>query len=162
MAKKIVVEYLYLDLQACDRCIQTGNALDEVVATLAPALKIAGFEVSYNKIEMKTAEIAARYKFLSSPTIRVNGRDICKTVKENRCRCCGDISGTDVSCRVFGHGAKTYEVPPKEMLAEGILKAVFSPSKSGRPCRGYALPKNLRDFYDGKKHKKCRCSDNCC
>jgi len=43
---------------------------------LIPTLSIAGFEVEYNKIEMKTAEIAEQYKFISSPTIRVNGHDI--------------------------------------------------------------------------------------
>jgi hypothetical protein len=54
--------------------------LDEVMATLTPALKLAGYEVEYNKIEMKTAELARQYQFLSSPTIRVNGRDIFQMV----------------------------------------------------------------------------------
>ncbi|MFY9377205.1 MAG: DUF2703 domain-containing protein, partial [Peptococcia bacterium] len=99
--KKIVVEYLYLDLETCDRCIGTDSVLDEVMMTLTPALSIAGFKVEYNKIEMKTAEIAEQYKFLSSPTIRINGHDICQSVAENSCGCCSDISGTDVNCRVF-------------------------------------------------------------
>jgi len=51
--KKIVVEYLYLDLETCDRCIGTDSVLDEVMMTLTPALNIAGFEVEYNKIELK-------------------------------------------------------------------------------------------------------------
>jgi ACR3 family arsenite efflux pump ArsB len=68
--------------------------------TLTPTLNIAGFEVEYNKIEMNTAEVAKQYKFLSSPTIRVNSQDICQSVEENSCGCCSDISGTDVNCRV--------------------------------------------------------------
>ena len=119
--KKIVVEYLYLDLETCDRCIGTEKVLDEVMMALTPALNIAGFKVEYNKIEMKTAEIAEQYRFLSSPTIRVNGYDICQSVAENSCGCCSDISGADVDCRVFEYNGEIYEVPPKEMLAEAIL-----------------------------------------
>ena len=35
--KKVVVEYLYLDLQTCERCIGTDNVLDEVMLVLTPA-----------------------------------------------------------------------------------------------------------------------------
>jgi len=152
--KKIVVEYLYLDLETCDRCIGTDDVLDEVMMTLTPALKIAGLEVEYNKIEMKTAEIATQYKFLSSPTIRVNGQDICQSVAENSCGCCSDISGTDVSCRVFEYNEETYEVPPKEMLAEAILNAVFGQLETACSCGEYELPENLREFFEGKKNKQ--------
>lgn len=108
--KKVVVEYLYLDIETCGRCIGTDNILDEVMITLTPTLNIAGFEVEYNKIEMNTAEVAKQYKFLSSPTIRVNSQDICQSVEENSCGCCSDISGTDVNCRVFEYNGQTYEV----------------------------------------------------
>ncbi|NLG86180.1 MAG: DUF2703 domain-containing protein [Firmicutes bacterium] len=161
--KKIVVEYLYLDLQTCDRCIGTDNVLDEVMMTLTPALQLAGYEVEYNKIEMETAKIAERYKFLSSPTIRVNGQDICQSVAENSCGCCSDISGTDVDCRVFEYNGETYEVPPKEMLAEAILQAVFGHAESGCSCGGYELPENLKTFFAGKTKKSgCYCGGNCC
>lgn len=161
--KKIAVEYLYLDLQTCDRCIGTDNALDEVVLALTPALKLAGYEAEYKKIEMETAELAERYKFLSSPTIRVNGRDICRSVAENSCGCCSEISGTAVDCRVFEYNGKSYEVPPKEMLAEAVLRAVFGQPE---PCCShdkYKLPKNLKTFYKGKKSKSgCSCGSGCC
>ena len=161
--KKIIVEYLYLDLETCDRCIGTDNVLDEVMMTITQALKIAGFEVEYNKIEMKTAEIATQYKFLSSPTIRVNGQDICQSVAENSCGCCSDISGTDVSCRVFEYNEETYEVPPKEMLAEAILTTVFVQLETGCSCGEYELPENLREFFEGKKvSKDCGCGGGCC
>ncbi len=160
---KIIIEYLYLDLQTCDRCIGTDNVLDEVMMTLTPAFTLAGYEVEYRKIEMKTAELAERYKFLSSPTIRVNGQDICQTVAENSCGCCGDISGTDVDCRVFEYNGETYEVPPKEMLAEAILGAVFGNVEAGCSCGSYTLPENLKSFFEGKKNKSgCSCGGNCC
>lgn len=156
--KKIVVHYLYLDLQTCDRCIGTDSVLDEVMTTLTPALKLAGFDVEYSKIEMKTADIAKQYKFLSSPTIRVNGRDICKSVAENSCGCCSEISGTDVDCRVFEYNKKTYEVPPKKMLAEAILRTVFGQSEPDCSCGSFELPENLKTFYAGKKSKSGCCS----
>lgn len=161
--KRILVEYLYLDLHTCDRCIGTDNVLDEVMLTITPALQMAGYEVEYNKIEVETEKLAQRYQFLSSPTIRVNGQDICQSVAENRCGCCSDISGTDVACRIFEHNGKTYEIPPKEMLAEVILQAVFGHAEAGCSCGKYELPENLKDFFEGKKNKsECSCGRNCC
>jgi glutaredoxin len=153
--KKILVEYLYLDLQTCDRCIGTDNVLDEVIMIITPALQLAGHNVEYKKIEMETAEFAERYSFISSPTIRVNGKDICASVKENSCGCCSEISGTDVDCRVFEFSGESYEVPPKEMLAEAVLKAVFEHADGGCSCGNYKLPQNLREFYEGKSKKSC-------
>lgn len=159
--KKVLVEYLYLDLSTCDRCIGTDNVLDEVMMTLTPALKLAGFEVEYNKTEIETAELAVKCRFLSSPTIRVNGQDICGTVKENSCGCCSGISGTDVECRVFEYNGETYEVPPAEMMAEAILHAVFG--HDGSSCGKYELPENLRTFFEGKKeNSRCSCGSGCC
>lgn len=162
--RKVLVEYLYLDLQTCNRCIGTDTVLDEVMLTLTPALQVAAFEVEYHKIEMETAELAERYQFLSSPTIRVNGRDICASVKENSCGCCSEISGTDVECRVFEYNGESFEVPPKEMLAEAILKTVFGLPEDACSCNNkYELPDNLRAFFEGKISKSsCSCGGNCC
>lgn len=150
--KEVFVEYLYLDLNTCERCIGTDLELVEVLDILTPALRLAGYDVQYKKIEMSTAELAREHRFLSSPTIRVNGRDIGGLVKENGCGCCSDISGTDVDCRVWESGGQTYEVPPKELLAEEILKAVFFPSERSCGCYPYELPENLALFYAGKNH----------
>ena len=161
--KKILVEYLYLDLETCDRCIGTDNVLDGVMQTLMPALELAGYNVEYNKVEMETAEMAKQYKFLSSPTIRVNGKDICASVHENSCGCCSHISGTDVDCRVFEYNGETYELPPKEMLANDILCSVFGVDLEGYSCETeYELPENLNSFYEGKKNTGCSCGGSSC
>lgn len=160
--KKVSVEYLYLDLNTCDRCIGTDNILDAVMNILTPTLKLAGYAVEYQKIEIKTAEIAAQYQFVSSPTIRVNGQDICQAVEENQCGCCSDISGSDVACRVFKYEGANYEVPPKEMLAEEILKHVFGQSGDLQD-KSYQLPDNLKTFFEGKTTKStCSCGGTCC
>ncbi|MEA4815459.1 MAG: DUF2703 domain-containing protein [Lachnospiraceae bacterium] len=148
----VMVEYLYLDLKTCDRCIGTDSVLNEVLITLAPVLKLAGYKVEFKKIEIKTAELAERYQFLSSPTIRIKGHDICKSVKENGCGCCSEISGRDIDCRLFEYKGAGYEIPPKEMLAEAILKAIFG-TTSEDDCGRYELPDNLKVFFEGKNNK---------
>ena len=160
--KKILVEYLYLDLKTCERCIETDAVLEEVLKEIGPALSCAGYEVGFKKQEISTKEMAEEYRFISSPTIRVNGMDICGSVKENSCGCCSDISGTDVECRVFQYEDEDYEVPPKEMLASSILRAVFTSNEDCR-CGGYSMPENIVAFFDGKEKKsKCSCGSDCC
>lgn len=72
--------------------------------------------------EISNAELAEKYRFRSSPTILVNGQDIFGAVIESDCGCCGEISGTQVDCRVFEHEGITWEVPTKKMLTDAILK----------------------------------------
>ncbi len=161
--KKVVVEYLYLDLQTCERCIGTDSILDEVMLVLTPGLELAGFTVEYKKVEMETVNIAIQHQFVSSPTIRVNGKDICKSVAENKCGCCSEISDTDVECRVFEYNGETFEIPPNEMLAKGILQIVFGQSDGDYSCDKYELPENLKTFFAGKATKSgCSCRGNCC
>ena len=160
--KTILVEYLYLDLKTCDRCVGTDKVLEEVLEILIPVLELAGYHVEYRKKEMTTAKEAKDCKFVSSPTIRVNEKDICDSVIENDCGCCGDISGTQVDCRVFEYEGKQYEVPPKGMLVEAILKMVFSQEENS-DCKDYELPENLKRFYEGKINKSsCCCNSGCC
>ena len=163
--KEVKIEYLYLDLKSCDRCVGTDTVLDEVVGVLRPALELAGYQLNYRKQEISTTEIAASYRFLSSPTILVNGQDIFDTITESDCGCCGDIAGVQVDCRVFEHDGKTYEVPTKEMLADAILNTIYHPTAC--TCGEYQLPENLKRFFAGKEKKAaspCCCGGNskCC
>lgn len=147
----VTVEYLYLDLAECDRCIGTAQALDEVLAALTPALAMAGYTLRCQKIEMATAELAAQYRLLASPTVRVNGRDIAAGVRENHCGCCSAISHSDVDCRVFEYNGHTYEVAPKQMLARAILSAVCNVQPASPGQETYRLPDHLARFFAGKR-----------
>lgn len=153
----------YLDLKTCDRCIGADKVLEEVLQTITPALQMSGYSIEFRKIEMTTEELAQKYRFLSSPTIRVNGQDICTTVAENACGCCSDISGTDVNCRVFQYNGQSYEIPPHEMLAEAILRKIFEAPNSGCAAENYEMPDNLASFFHGKSMKNsCSCGGDCC
>ncbi len=131
----MLVEYLYLDLQVCDRCIGTEQALDEVLTALTPVLRLPVTLWNTARQNGLSAELAQQYRFESSPTVRVNGQDICFKVAENACDCCSDISGPLWIVVIFEYEGQNYEVPPQEMLAEAILKAVFGsqdPPGAGR------------------------------
>ena len=161
-AKEIRIDYLYLDLNTCDRCMGTDSVLEKVIRELTPAFALAGYRISYCKTEIATERDAILNRFVSSPTIRVNGIDICTDVKESDCGCCGEISGTQVDCRVFEYNGKLYNVPPKAMLAEAILKNAFALSDDSF-LETYELPENLKNFFEGKEKKKsCCCNSSCC
>ena len=83
LKKKIVIDFLYLDLTVCERCQGTENNLDNSVDEVSDVLKSAGFGVVVNKINVTTKELAIKHRFLSSPTIRVNGKDIALELKES-------------------------------------------------------------------------------
>ncbi|WP_298482171.1 DUF2703 domain-containing protein [uncultured Ruminococcus sp.] len=159
--RRILIEYLFLDLNTCDRCIGTDSVLEKAIEGIRPALELAGYTIDYQKIEVSTEQLAKQHCFLSSPIIRVNGHDICKTVSESNCGCCGEIAGTNIDCRVFEYDGRTYEIPTEEMLADMILQSVYN--KSACECSEYILPENLKRFYDGRNHKNhssCSCGCN--
>lgn len=153
--KQIVIDFLYLDLSICTRCQGTDNSLDEALSEIAKVLEATGNEVVVNKVEVNTEELAIAYKFVSSPTIRVNGHDIQMDVKESLCESCGDLCGDEVDCRVWVYEGQEYGVPPKAMIIESILKAVYG-GYLGVPVseQEYTLPENLKRFYAAMKNKE--------
>jgi len=146
--KEVAIDFLYLDLNTCERCIATGVTLDEALKLLTPAFQSMNYTVHVNKVNITTKELAEQYHFISSPTIRVNGLDICNEVKESDCKDCGDLCGDSVDCRVFVYEGKEYEQPPAAMIVDGILKAIYGQN----PCKAepYMLPRNLDRYFAGK------------
>lgn len=155
-AKEIRIDYLYLDLKTCDRCMGTDSVLEKVIRDLSPAFAVAGYRIAYHKTEVETEQDAISHRLVTSPTIRVNGIDICPDVQESDCGCCGEISGTQVNCRVFEYNGKRYTIPPKAMLAEAILKHAFAVANDNS-AETYELPENLKNFFHGKAKKKACC-----
>jgi hypothetical protein len=84
-SKTVLVEYLYLDLNTCERCVGTEQELDAVMIALTPALSLAGYTLEYRKIEMTTREIAQQHLFSLFADHSRQWRDICTTVAENDC-----------------------------------------------------------------------------
>ena len=67
---------MYLDLSICTRCQGTEDSLEEAIEDVAKVLELAGAEVIVNRIHIDSKEKAIQYCFESSPTIRINGKDI--------------------------------------------------------------------------------------
>ncbi|MCK9480032.1 MAG: DUF2703 domain-containing protein [Firmicutes bacterium] len=99
--KPVTIDFLYLDLNTCERCVATGGTLEEALHILSPVFEVLNYAVTVNKINITTKELAEQHRFISSPTIRVNGVDICDELRESDCKDCGDLCGDNVDCRVF-------------------------------------------------------------
>lgn len=153
--RQIVIDFLYLDLSVCERCQGTENNLEEAVRDTAGVLEAAGFDIVLNKINVTSKEMAIQHKFLSSPTIRVNGKDVAIEFKESSCRECGDLCGDDVECRVWIYEGQEYNEPPKALIINAILKEVYGGESAGAvPSAPYELPKNLEVFFAGRKENE--------
>lgn len=152
-AKKFIIDFLYLDLSICTRCQGADKALDEAIADVSHVLKAAGYDVAVNKVNITTKELAIKYQFVSSPTIRVNGHDIDVDVKESRCESCGDLCGDSVDCRVWTYQGVEYTEPPKALLINALLQEAYGAKRQPLE-QDYVLPKNLENFFDSLASKK--------
>lgn len=153
--KSITIDFLFLDLSVCTRCQDTDTSLEEALAEVSKVLQATGIEVIVNKINVSSEELALKYKFISSPTIRANGRDIQMEFKENLCESCGDLCGDEVECRVWIYQGREYNAPPKSMIIEALLKEVYGGSV-GVAFEGqdYVMPENLKHFYSVMGNKQ--------
>ena len=156
--RKIDIDFLFLDLSVCVPCRGTETSLEEAISEVAKVLEATGVEVTVNKIKVQTEEQARELGFVSSPTIRINGRDIQLEVKESQCESCGDLCGDDVDCRVWMYQGKEYTIPPKAMIIEAILKEVYGGVKEASeiPLGIDDIPNNLKKFFDAKCRKESR------
>lgn len=151
--RKIVIDFLYLDLTMCDRCQGADKNLEDALKEVSNVLEATGVEVEVNKINVINEELALKYRFKSSPTIRINGHDIQMDIKESSCKCCGDLCGEDVDCRVWVYQGKEYDSPPKTMIIESILKQVYGVNNNIVEEEAYSIPENLKRFYDAMKNQ---------
>lgn len=153
--RQIIIDLLYLNLSICKRCQGTETNLEDAVNEVSTVLRAVGFDIVLNKININSRELAIEHHFLSSPTIRVNGRDIALEVKESSCKECGDLCGDSVDCRVWVQDGIEYTEPPKSMIINAILKEVYD-GHSSIPLTNekYEIPQNLITFFDSLERKE--------
>jgi hypothetical protein len=150
----IDVELLALDLTACTRCVGSLANIEAAVAAVRPVLEATGARVTVSKRIVASEEEARRLRFVSSPTIRVNGRDIAPELLESPCQSCTDLCGCadGTSCRVWQYRGEEYPEAPVGLIIESVLRAVLA--DDGRSHRTVAnvpeVPDNLRRFFHGK------------
>ena len=55
--KVVDIEYLYLDLNTCERCVGTDKVLEGVLDELSNAFKMAGYSLEYHKGSRRIRQI---------------------------------------------------------------------------------------------------------
>ncbi len=166
--RQVNIEFMYLDLSVCNWCQSTESNLDEAIAEVAQVLKATGVDVNVRKIHVQSEEQARELRFVSSPTIRINGQDIQLEVKEALCDSCGDLCGDTVDCRIWTYQGKEYTAPPKGMIIDAILREVYGGPKESMAKTSHLgeIPENLKKFFAAKRRKEesgiIQVINNCC
>ena len=82
-----------------------------------------GIELRLQEIVTQTPEEAKMHALLTSPTIRLNGRDIAQDIRESVCESCGDLTenNTIVDCREWHYRGKVYPAAPLPLVIEAIM-----------------------------------------
>jgi len=121
--KKIQLLYIF----DCPWCVKTKKLIRECANEL-------GVKADIEEILIDTDEKAKKYKFVGSPTVRINKKDIQEEVSKGQCLPCEELSkltkeATEFvkqeckcGCRVYFYKGKQYPYPPKEMIKEAIVK----------------------------------------
>ena len=101
--RTIHIEFLFLNLTTCTRCVGTNENLHDALDEVQHVLELTNIDVHVEKILIETEEQAQAHRFVTSPTIRVNGRDIALETKESLCDSCIDLCGCEegTNCRVW-------------------------------------------------------------
>ena len=162
--KRIEIEFLYLDLNVCTRCKGTDANLKAALRTLHEVLKASGTDVSTRKIFVDSEETARKLRFVSSPTIRINGRDIALEFRETPCDSCAEACACDdgVDCRVWPYEGKEHTEAPVPLIVNALLSEIYDRRRADRPISAgsFELPENLRHFFEAKAAKKA--AESCC
>lgn len=101
-------------------------------------------------------EQARRLRFVSSPTIRVNGSDIAFELLESSCGSdpCTDGCGGHVDCRVWVYRGQEYTKAPVGLIVDAVLREVYAPrAPAVDGTEPYELPENLERFFAGKEER---------
>ena len=169
-ARRLDVEFLYLDLSVCTRCQGTENSLDEAVSEVARVLELSGTGVNVRKIHVQSEEQARELGFISSPTIRINSRDIQQAkgatmdVKESPCQCGGSLCGETVYCRDWVYQGKEYATPPMGLIVDAILREVYGYAETAlvgtRPIAD--VPDSLKRFFAAREERAAETQNSAC
>jgi hypothetical protein len=149
------IEFLFLDLTTCTRCRGADGSLDAALEVVEATLAAAGVEVEVDKVLVASAAQARALRFVSSPTIRVDGLDVALELRESSCgsEACTDGCGEQIACRVWVWRGEEYTEPPVAMIVDAVLRGAYGGALADteRPqSEAYVLPENLARFFAAK------------
>lgn len=161
---RLDIDLMYIDLSVCDRCQGTEQNLDEAIASVEPLLKSAGYSVNLNKILVESEEQARELQFVTSPTIRINGRDIQLEATESHCSSCSSlVEDEPIDCRSWEYKGESFDAPPTAMIIEAIVMHVFdaAPHEDKEKTESYQVPENLKRFFAAREAGAENSSGSC-
>jgi hypothetical protein len=151
---RLRIEFLFLDLTKCTRCLGADRSLESAPDVVREVLQATAVDVEVDKILVESAEQARALRFVSSPTVRVDGRDVALELRESSCgsEACSDGCGEQIACRVWVHRGREYTEPPVAMIVDAILGQVYggAPPRDAPEPKPYELPENLTRFFSGR------------
>ena len=153
-AQPVTIDFLYIDLEVCDRCRGTDANLEAALAEVASVLEAAGREPVVRRTLVASGAQARALGFVSSPTLRVNGRDVALEPRESRCESCEACAcnGT-VDCRVWVWQGQEHTEAPRAMIVDAIMREVFGGlAPAAVPAAEVDVPDHLQRFFAGKAH----------
>ena len=161
------LQVLALDLSTCTRCVGTLANIETAIETVQRVLEVTGSSVRVQKIVVESEEEARQYGFVSSPTIRIAGRDITFDTLESKCESCTDLCGCTegTSCRLWRYQGAEHTEAPVGLIVEALLRELASAQPGAvavAEAPTYELPANLRDFYAGKASRAAATGSACC
>jgi hypothetical protein len=166
ISDRLRIEFLFLDLTSCTRCLGAGRSLESALDIVGEVLQATGVEVEVHRILVESAEQARAVRFVSSPTIRVDGRDVALELRESSCgsEACTDGCGDDIACRVWVHRGREYTEPPVAMIVDAILGHVYGDTaeRDRSAAEAYELPQNLARFFAGRAASASLNEHACC
>ena len=119
----MTIQLLYI--LDCPWCLKTKKVIRQ-------ALRELSVEAEIEEILINSEKKAKEYKFIGSPTIRIDGKDIQEKVDKGQCLSCEELAELwkdttqfvkqecKCGCRLYFYKGKQYPYPPKEMIKEAV------------------------------------------
>jgi hypothetical protein len=155
LARRIIdVELLALDLRTCTRCVETLENIETAIKTVQQVLEVTAIDVRLQKILIESDQQAREHQFVTSPTVRINRRDIAFEKLNSTCEACSDLCGCAerTTCRVWRYRGQEFTQAPVGLIVEALLREIVgSDTQVAAESPVYeGVPENLRRFFTSK------------
>lgn len=131
MARKVIVEFKYVDKDSCSRCRKTAENVENACFKLMKN----GLAVVFKARKLPLSKLP------QSNSVWINGRDLRDILgekkglrKESRCHGCSKLMRTPCECRTYAYRGKRYSCITQGMVREGVMKMMGAKARK-RPAR---------------------------
>ena len=153
--RTVAVDFLYLDLSTCSRCGGTDANLERALAALDDLLPTIGARIEVRRIHVQSLEQAREQQLVTSPTIRVDGRDISPEPLESECGADGCGCGPGAACRLWRYAGVDHAAAPVGLIVDSVLSALYAGPAAAETPTSYEVPDNLIRVLAGGRGGCC-------